>query len=779
MKIPFIVLSILILISFSGNSQDIRYEHNNSAVQKVVVSQFATILEDTIKQPVIIQKIPKGKPTLPEPEKLPIPPSEKIKLENKSLIQPPVTATNQSPAPTASFQALGDNNAQVPPDTHGAASANYLMTTLNTEILIQNKMGNVVSTQSLSSFWSNFSFSTIFDPRIHYDSYSNRWIFVVCIDKNSANSAILVAVSSTSNPTGTWTQWKIDADANNLNWVDYPTVGFNNRWIVISTNMFSNSTNSWAGPQILVLDKLNYYASGAGNYSSLYPGTGIGNTLAPAVMYDNSLSNMFLIQNYNGNSGGLGYLGLSKITGPTNTPSLSLQYSYPSTSSTWNWSPGSADFAPQLGSIQKIQNNDAKMQNVVYRNGSLWCTHHVFLPATSPTHTAVQWWEIDTVGNISQRARIEDGTGANYYAFPSMAVNVNSDVLIGYSSFSASQYASSEYAYRSVNDALNTMQTPVQYKSGLASYYKTQSGTTNRWGDYSATVVDPVNDIDFWTIQEYASQPISNIDRWGTFWANVQCPVPAAPTQVTWASPHCEGATIAYTASNVASATSYTWIIQNSPPGWSGGTSSTNTANFTAGYFPAYIDVTANNSCGSSTAYGFWSNPVPLPLSTFTAFPLTTTIGAPITITADETNSGVSYSWNFDSGNAVPGVGLGPHSVNWSTSGQKNVSLMTSWNGCSALQTTQTITVNPWVGLSEEQGFRIQVFPNPFSESLRIVYSEELSSLTLYDLMGKELLYKEQLISPVDIDTRLLAKGSYLLELKGNGIATIVRIMKE
>ena len=26
----------------------------------------------------------------------------------------------------------------------------------------------------------------------------------------------------------------------------------------------------------------------------------------------------------------------------------------------------------------------------------------------------------------------------------------------------------------------------------------------NRWGDYSSTVVDPVNDTDFWTVQEYA-----------------------------------------------------------------------------------------------------------------------------------------------------------------------------------------------------------------------------------------------------------------------------------
>src|SRR5262249_13985626 len=49
----------------------------------------------------------------------------------------------------------------------------------------------------------------------------------------------------------------------------------------------------------------------------------------------------------------------------------------------------------------------------------------------------------------------------------------------------------------------------------------------NRWGDYSATVVDPVNDTDFWTLQEFAAIPVglgANRDRWGTWWANVVPP---------------------------------------------------------------------------------------------------------------------------------------------------------------------------------------------------------------------------------------------------------------
>ena len=52
----------------------------------------------------------------------------------------------------------------------------------------------------------------------------------------------------------------------------------------------------------------------------------------------------------------------------------------------------------------------------------------------------------------------------------------------------------------------------------------TRSGS-NRWGDYSATLVDPVNDLDFWTMQEYAATPPSNrTGAFGTWWAQVSAP---------------------------------------------------------------------------------------------------------------------------------------------------------------------------------------------------------------------------------------------------------------
>ncbi|HYI12749.1 MAG TPA: hypothetical protein VEK57_27110 [Thermoanaerobaculia bacterium] len=41
--------------------------------------------------------------------------------------------------------------------------------------------------------------------------------------------------------------------------------------------------------------------------------------------------------------------------------------------------------------------------------------------------------------------------------------------------------------------------------------------STDRWGDYTTVVEDPLNDRDFWIVQIYASR-----NNWQTWWANVQ-----------------------------------------------------------------------------------------------------------------------------------------------------------------------------------------------------------------------------------------------------------------
>src|SRR3954464_1403673 len=82
-----------------------------------------------------------------------------------------------SPQPASSFQALDDNLFFIPPDTAGAVGPNHVMTTLNSQVRIQDRQGNILSTVDLDTFWSPLNFPATFDPEIVYDPYTSRWFF--------------------------------------------------------------------------------------------------------------------------------------------------------------------------------------------------------------------------------------------------------------------------------------------------------------------------------------------------------------------------------------------------------------------------------------------------------------------------------------------------------------------------------------------------------------------------------------------------------------------------
>src|ERR1044072_187989 len=125
------------------------------------------------------------------------------------------------------------------------------------------------------------------------------------------------------------------------------------------------------------------------------------------------------------------------------------------------------------------------MLSAVYRKGSTWCKHHVFLPfGGNVTHTAVQWYQLLPNGDAQQVGRIEDPLGLTFYAYPSITVNRNNDVLIGYSRFSALQYASANYSFRFASDPAGALRADTVLKDGEGSFL---TGNPNRWGAYRNT----------------------------------------------------------------------------------------------------------------------------------------------------------------------------------------------------------------------------------------------------------------------------------------------------
>ena len=114
---------------------------------------------------------------------------------------------------------------------------------------------------------------------------------------------------------------------------------------------------------------------------------------------------------------------------------------------------------------------------------------------------AIRWYKI----NAANHSIMQSGTLSDpvlHYFFPSIAANEDGTVVIGCNGSSTNSFVSS-YAF--VGETINGVTTfgpPLLLEAGSASYKDTQAsyGAT-RWGDYSATSVDPTDPTRFWTIQ--------------------------------------------------------------------------------------------------------------------------------------------------------------------------------------------------------------------------------------------------------------------------------------
>ncbi|HJQ68445.1 MAG TPA: BACON domain-containing carbohydrate-binding protein [Blastocatellia bacterium] len=571
------IATAAVLLSSSPNVRTVRAAGEKTQQGALVMATDSAVVSfDEVARLEALNPTTPAEPTKTNPPK-PIPDDLPMPAIAPKSEAPPKPAAQEaqteplvaSPAPATTFQALTDNNTSLPPDTHGAVGPNHVMTVLNTQYRIQSRSGQTISTVPDDSFWASLNNPSAFDPKILYDPFNSRWMLTAVSNSRSAASSVLIGVSQTSDPTGNWNLFRVDADAADLVWADYPSLGFNKDWIVVQVNMFTNSSNAFSRTQVYAFRKASLYANVFG--ATQFSDSTIGGTQTPAITYDNTLPTMYLVSRWNS---GAGALRLFTITGAVGSEVFTSTNVFPTSPEGWG-NGASGDFAPQLGTPARIATNDSRIQNVVYRNGSLWCAHTAFLPFPGTvSRSSVQWWQFDAAGNIQQLGRIDDPSGLNFFGFPTIAVNKFNDVLVGYSRFSSAQYASANYAFRASTDAPNTLRDDAVLKAGEASYFKTFGGASNRWGDYSSTVVDPANDTDLWTIQQYASQPSGGFDRWATWWGRIAPSAPCA-TSVSSVSkffPETGGEdTVTVTAGCSWQAVSNaTWIMITSPDSGTG-----------------------------------------------------------------------------------------------------------------------------------------------------------------------------------------------------------------
>ncbi len=645
LTIRAIIALVLVLAFQPAESQN--YEKYRGKQITRIKKSFKDIEEADKLYPELRAQGRRIKNNFEEYPEMPINPDEIIHQAPKKPLNFLNPAKDPSPVPDADFLGLDDSGGSIPPDVNGAPGLDHLMVTLNTDFRIMDKEGNPISTVGSGAFWLNTpGAGGVFDPKISYDPFENRWLLVMPSSSDPAISKLLIAVSETSDPTGNWYMYSFDGDPEDTHWFDYPNYGYSKDKLVVSGNLFGEGGVYVA---LYVFSKEDLYNNA---YEIEYTRFKVfdGFTLVPAKTYDADVEDVYVIHNAGGNSNGYGYMSLRKVTGPPEDPEI-VNIGLAGVPEPWSNNSGAyaGNFAPQLGSEEKINTVDARMENMVYRNGKLWATHHVYLPAgQNPQRSAVQWWNLSLEGEVLQWGRVDDPTGEMFFAFATIAVNAKEDVLIGFGSFSENQYASGSYALRYAEDPPNTLRDFHQYKDGEAPYFKTFGASRNRWGDYTSTFVDPADDLDFWTLQEYAALPPGSQDEWGTWWAYLDLhAVPEADfTSNITEVPLNSG--VNFFDRSRFTPTSWLWTFEGGTPATSSEQNPQNIVYSAAGLYD--VTLVASNDEGSHTVVMedyIDANTTILPEVHFAASDTVPCLGDVVTLEDLTVYNPVSWLWEF------------------------------------------------------------------------------------------------------------------------------------
>ena len=394
----------------------------------------------------------------------------------------------------------------IPPDTMGAAGPDHFVELLNGQFAVyRNSDGVRVQTSTLNDFWRNAGVtpagSFAFDPRVTFDASSGRW-FAASADNAGGPNNFLVAVSNSSDPTKGWRGFAVPSASGGTRWADFPTLGVNRDGVYVAANMFP-ITAPGVTTSILVLPKADLLAGTVARrtlFENVDPGS-VGFSVQPVTdPKSTGTSVASLLSDFNT---GAGLFKRSNITGSVTSPVLDTTDKFiavPPFAAPPN--------APQPGPKAPLESGDTRFSSsVVASNGTLWGVQTV----DSGGRDALRWFQIDAATNILRQSGLIASRDLSFY-YGSIAVNDFGTVVIGFSGSGPSQFVSAYAVEGQTKNGATTFGDPLLLKAGVSDYEVTFGAGSNRWGDYSATMLDPDDPLRFWTIQEW----VSGTDIWST-----------------------------------------------------------------------------------------------------------------------------------------------------------------------------------------------------------------------------------------------------------------------
>lgn len=461
------------------------------------------------------------------------------------------------------FPGVGCNCA--PPDTNGEVGLTQYVQIVNEGFQVFDKStgASVFGPVGISTLWSGFGgvcqSNGDGDPVVLYDQIANRWV-ITQFAGSSVPTDECIAVSTGSDATGSYNRYGFHLGTN---FFDYPKLGVWPDAYYMSMNVFNSAGTRFLGPQPFAFDRAAMLAGNSATYitpgitggsseETYLPSDLDGNTLPPA-----GAPNTF-VEWPNG--------GVYKVF------HFHVDFANPSNSTfTLFATPPAAGFTalclstracvpePNGSALDALA--DRFMFRLAYRN---FGDHEAVVTnytVSSGGVAGIRWIELRNVtsGPVTVHQESTYQPDNTWRWLGSAAMDGSGNLALGFSVSSSSVVPGIRYAGRLAGDPLNTL---AQGEAVLYAGQGSQTGTSNRWGDYSDLTVDPVDDCTFWYTNEYYPSGSSSFNwrtRIGSFKFD-SCggggspTVPGAPTlsasagdavvHLTWTAPSDGGSSI-------------------------------------------------------------------------------------------------------------------------------------------------------------------------------------------------------------------------------------------
>lgn len=409
----------------------------------------------------------------------------------------------------------------VPPDTNGAVGNKQYVQMVNVTIAVYDKSsgGLQLGPAAIHTLWAGFGGLCEFgggtplyadggDPVVLFDHIANRWLVTqLQYDSTFTHTAQCIAVSTTSDATGSYARYEYDFGAN---FPDYPKFGIWPDAYYNSINVFPG--NKFAGAMACAFDRNAMLAGASANavcfqqpssVASILPADLDGGTLPPAGapnyfvgLADSSHLNFFQFHVDFANPANSTFTGGTIPVAPYNEICARAT---------------TLACIPEPNPGEKVDGlADRVMFRLAYRNfgdhESLVVNHTIKGGALA----GVRWYEIrnPAAPYVYQQSTVVD-SDVNYW-LGSVAQDHAGNIALGFSASGKSTFPSVFVAGHASTDPAGQMSGPLVLVNGSG----VQFSSYKRWGDYSAMTVDPNDDCTFWYTQEYYA--VTGSFNWAT-----------------------------------------------------------------------------------------------------------------------------------------------------------------------------------------------------------------------------------------------------------------------